>query len=509
MPRGRRCQTGGVSGRGGVRRVRGWLTPERVGLTLALLLLVIQSVPGLWARSLWLDEAYTRAAVDDLANSLSATPGQMPAYYVFMAVWGKVGLDAWWLRVPSLLAAATALYLTSKIARRVAGPTVAAMTPVILAAIPMFAVKSVEARPYMLELFLVTLAWYALLRLSEASRTSAGRPRPLRNPWFWMLVAVGIVGPGLHGLFVTQFVALIVYVVVYRDRGLEPRVLALPTVLCLGTSGILYEMSRSYPSGVLNQQPLGAGIRESFLSAAWPVGLLVLVLVVAGGRYLLRRLRVTHNGAAALPLIWVFVPLALLLVTRIAFSLYDPRYLTPIAPAVAILVAAGLVQAAALAFRSGTPTHRFLVPAAFVVAGIVAISSLHPSIENTENWNGAARVIADRGRPGDAVVFGPMTDRAREFRPPFEAAWTRLDSTPAVDVLSPPRPFGDVRRQEPRLAAPAIAEQAMSHRRVWLISYGGPEQGDLRRNARFTQNFAEVDRWAFTGWITVQLFRHR
>lgn len=506
-PLGRRCQTVWMFDSGGCRKVRGWLTAERIGLGLALLLLAIQAVPGLWARSLWLDEGYTRAAVDDLGNSMSATPGQMPAFYGFMAIWGKAGIDAWWLRMPSLLAAAGALYMTSRIARRVAGPTVAAVTPVILAAIPMFAVKSVEARPYMVELFLVTVAWYGLLRLSEVSRRASGLSRPLREPWYWALVTIAIVGPGIHGLFVTQFLALTVYVTLFRDRGVEPRFLALPTVACLGVTGVLYQVSREHPSGALNLQPLGAAIREAFLSAAWPVGIVVLVLAVFGGRYLLRRLRVSQNGTAAVPLIWVLVPLVLLLVTRAVFSVYDPRYLTPIAPAVAILVAAGFVQVVAMAFRSTTPSRRLLVPAAFALAGIMAISSAHPSIENAEDWNGAARVIADHGRSRDAVVFGSSTGSAREFRPPFEAAWTQLESSPSVVVLSPPRPFGQVRRKEPRLAVSTIAERALSHPRVWIISYGDPDKGDLRRSARFTRNFEEIGRWDFAGWITVELYR--
>ena len=92
---------------------------ERLGLALGIVFLLLRSAQGWFGNSLWLDEGYSREAIDHLRLSFSHYPGNMVLYKVFLVAWGSISIVPWWLRVPSMLASIATLCLVRGIARRV------------------------------------------------------------------------------------------------------------------------------------------------------------------------------------------------------------------------------------------------------------------------------------------------------------------------------------------------------------------------------------------------------
>ena len=99
---------------------------------------------------------------------------------------------------------------------------------------------------------------------------------------------------------------------------------------------------------------------------------------------------------------WVVLPTAVIAAYSIAVKpVYSPRYLTFAAPAVALLVAAGLTALPRRALRYG-------VAALLVLAALpVYVSQRELHGKNSSDWETAAAFVGERARTGDGVYFAP------------------------------------------------------------------------------------------------------
>ncbi len=133
---------------------------------------------GLSRQSLWIDEWFTIKDVSpgwpDFIPELILTERRPPLYWALLKLWmGLAGESEFALRLFSVLMAALLLAASFNLARRLVGPSAAAVAAGLLAFSPFLILFSRMLRSYSLFALLVTAATIALLRL-------AGRLTPAR-----------------------------------------------------------------------------------------------------------------------------------------------------------------------------------------------------------------------------------------------------------------------------------------------------------------------------------------
>src|SRR5215831_18251748 len=121
------------------------------GLLLVLLLGVLLRLYQLGTESIWNDEAFS---LRDAAWPPVGGNKMRPIYYLFMHYWMPFGHSEVWLRLPSVLCGIASIYLTYRIAERLAGQSVALISAFVLALSPLEINHSQEVRMYEMASFL-------------------------------------------------------------------------------------------------------------------------------------------------------------------------------------------------------------------------------------------------------------------------------------------------------------------------------------------------------------------
>lgn len=482
-----------------------------------MLLLCSAAVPRLTRWSLWLDEAYTRAAIDDLWFSLRHTRFTMGLYYVVIAGWGEVSIAPWWLRLFSLACAAATLVVTAAVARRVADDRVAFLAPILLAVSPMFVWKASEARSYSLLTLVVVVCWYSAVRVvaeSVQAEQEGGTKR-----WIWMVTALATLGPLVHALFFAYFAGILAMCLLH-DAPRRPLRRFLPAILgCAGATLLLELLARSDVPGAMLSSDLGFQVREAgagFFSTWWPLAVVGFGVTVVGGVIVAstaaRTRDVPQRLIRSVPLVWSVVPTIIIVGIGFTIQIYMPRYLSGITPAVAILAAAGLSRAG-VAVRSvvGGSTGRSrsgraglvdIVSAVAVVVG-AAVMVWSPPFGMAEDWATPAELVHEQARPGDGIVFVTVPGQLQlATRVPFEAAWSLLDARPVPVPISPDRPLGLVRRFDEPSANRTIIDRASALQRIWVVDYWGQDhETGLTHDLEATGEFQIVTDQTFQGGV--------
>ncbi|MFP4514178.1 MAG: hypothetical protein ACLFRV_14635, partial [Acidimicrobiales bacterium] len=137
---------------------------------------LLLAIPTLGARDLWYDEAFSVTSTNQLWDSLIQRSGSMGLYYGMLALWSKVSIDPFWLRLPSALFAAAATGLAVRFTFTYFGRRTAAWTALILVGTWGLTRYAQEARSYTLVLLLAVTSWYLFFHLAEHST---------RRGWIW------------------------------------------------------------------------------------------------------------------------------------------------------------------------------------------------------------------------------------------------------------------------------------------------------------------------------------
>jgi hypothetical protein len=147
-----------------------------VGLTLLFALALALRLYNLAGRSLWLDEVHTAllyahlpSPVDVMTTAITRV-SQMPLFFVFTWLLGRVGDDEFLLRLPSALFGAACVAAVFVLARRLFGMRVAFVAALLLSLMPYAVWLSQEARPYALLMLLTTLQMYYAYRAASEGR---------------------------------------------------------------------------------------------------------------------------------------------------------------------------------------------------------------------------------------------------------------------------------------------------------------------------------------------------
>ncbi|MET7820283.1 glycosyltransferase family 39 protein [Micromonospora zamorensis] len=484
-----------------LRRLPVWLSP-------ALLTLAV-TLTGLGSAQLWRDELATWSAATRSPGDLARLAGTIDAatgpYYLLMHGWTTVfGDSTIALRAPAVLAMTVAAGLLAVLGARLVDRRSGLFAGLLFAVLPGTSRYGQEARPYALATMLAVLA--TVLLVTALRRPSWGR---------WAGYAAAVVALGLIHLIALTLLAAHALVVLIawwrgpaeagvatrdhpsaeRDRRVWRWVVAVVPLALL--AGPLLVKARTQQSRQLNWVQLArlddltalpGGVTQSSV-----VGGLLVGVAALGAARLGRR--------ALLPVSAVLLPVLLLFAAGTVVPLWVPRYLVFVVPFACLLAGAALAAVAA--------------PAALVVVVLAGLLGLpdQAALRRTHEWPrsapvdyaGAARVIGDGQRPGDAVVYSPRH------------SWLFLDLGIEYHLGEPPRDVlvteNEVRRGDLWAAeCPQPAQCLAGTTRVWLVVSGRHaeplaavpgEKGDALRT-----DFTVTQVWQRPG-LTVALLTSR
>ncbi|MFF0369579.1 glycosyltransferase family 39 protein [Micromonospora sp. NPDC005087] len=449
--------------RGRLHRVPVWLPP-------AVLTLAVTGA-GLGSAQLWRDELATWSAATRSPGDLVRLAGTIDAatgpYYLLLHGWlAIVGDSTVALRAPAALAMTVAAGLLAVLGAQLADRRTGLFAGLLFALLPGTSRYGQEARPYALATALAVLA--TLLLVSALRRPGWAR---------WGGYAAAVAALGLTHLIALTLLAahaLVVLVTWWRgsavagvaesdgtgevgrpDRRVWRWVVAVvPAALLVSPLLLKAGTQRSrqldwVASARLDDlSALPGGVAQSSV-----VGGLLVGIAALGAARLGRR--------ALLPVSAVLLPVLLLFAAGTVVPLWVPRYLVFVVPFACLLAGAALAGVSAPAAL-----------AVVVLAGLLGLPD-QAALRRTHEWPrsapvdyaGAARVIADGQRPGDAVVYSPRD------------SWLFLDLGVEYHLGNPPRDVlvaeDEVRRGDLWAAeCPRPARCLAGTPRVWLVVAG-------------------------------------
>ena len=451
--------------------------------------------------SLWRDEA---ATISGSQRSLSAIATMMghedavhaPYYFLMHPVIAIGGTSATVLRLPSLIAMTLAAGLTGALGRRLAqasglpGPTaVGLIAGLSLAAVPLTTRYSQEARPYALATLFAVVASYAFLRAIES-------PRWRR----WVLYAAALLLAGLFNLFAVLLAVAHGLTLIWLSRA-KPAVSGQDGQSTVVTAAVVWRWLAACVSAVVLLSPviaLSAGqssqlnwlrrpglgtlatLARDFAGSTVLIPVVALVTLLGCVAGLGTAVGAKRPALTAIALPWLVVPPVLLIAVSVIHPYYVERYVLFCVPALAVLLAAGLVWLVrltrrALAGRGLRPSLADVlaaVPSA-ALALIIVAALIGPQREirqvgaRPDNLKAVAAVVAGHERPGDAVLYLPRdTDLVGVAYP---AAFRHLrDVGLGRSALASGTLRGIAAR--PRVVASRIGQV----RRLWTVQWASP-----------------------------------
>jgi mannosyltransferase len=490
------------------RFLPGWLV-----IAVPAVLALVTSGLDLGSPSLWRDEAYTKDAINRSLGHLFAMLNHMDAvhgaYYVIMHFFAEgFGTSEAALRFPSLCAMAVATAFTAAIGRRaarMAAPTATGPWPdatgliagLVFATAPYMTYYAQMARPYAFVTMCATIASYLLLRaISDGGRR------------WWIGYAVAMAFTGLFntfGLLLIPAHALTVLAIAPGSRSWL-RKTAVPWLIAGLVAGavlipLLLISFREREQIAWLTKPNLTTIRILVTNFAGsrllilPVALLALGGIAAG----LVDWRAAYGASAtdgrgvgggsgvagghsvrmspaALALPWLVVPPVVLLAVSLEKPVYNARYVEFCLPALALLVAAGLVGLTRLVARmvASGGLGSLGRGAAWGPAGVVMLAmavllispqhAIRQSSARPDNLRLASEIVAKYEQPGDVVFYMPndMHVLGTGYPAPFEKL---------RDIALAKSPLQSATLTGTELTNPAeLASRFTDVRRVWFVT---------------------------------------
>lgn len=392
-----------------------WREAILVGVAAALLVAV--QAQGIATPSLWYDEAATYSGASRTLAGLWGMVGEVDAVHgMFYALMHPVatsfGADAFALRFPSTVAVGAAAMLVYLLAREFGTPWSAAGAALVFAGLGRTAWMATEARSFALATALSTLLTLLLVRAVRARRPSA----PL-------IVAYALVA--LLGVYVFLYVSLVVVAHAITVALLRPRrrgmallaamaiALALSAPVALASVAQRGQLGGVFPvDGRLIER---VSVGEFFHREGGQSTLAWAAVAVAAAAVLLRRRGLAHaeavqplprSGVSPWPVVlpWLVVPtLAIIVVSVLGPSIYQPRALVLSAPAFCVLLAE-------LVRRAFGGVTAVAVALAVVVSGAGAFAANRELTAKNADWPVVAEELQRTAAPGDGILYSTPID---------------------------------------------------------------------------------------------------
>ncbi|SFR74606.1 mannosyltransferase [Agromyces sp. CF514] len=391
------------------------MSPAVIGLLAAALASIAAGVPSYWG-----DEAASvlsaQRSIPSLLGLLAHIDAVHGLYYLFLHGWiGLFGTGEFATRAPSAIAIGFAAAGTVVLAERLVGRRAGILAGLVFAVLPVVTRYGIEARSY--AFVMAASVWILVLLLALVRR---GERRLL--PWAAFVFAFAA---GIH---------LFVYLVL-----LWPVQLALVALLRPGraiimrwmaASGVALALASPFIALCLSQRQQIAFLAhrryaevDSVVAGQWfggslwlavPAWALMLVAVFAGARDPARR------RATAIIVAWAAVPtLALLAGNAWLTPMYNLRYPAFSAPAVAMLIALGLLGIPRMVplprASRWMPAVGLAALVAVAVPGFIAQRTAFAKDGGSDLRQLASTILANAA-PGDGIVFDATTKPSRRPR---------------------------------------------------------------------------------------------
>ena len=472
-------------------RAGGWGVPGLLPLAVGLVLLLALGLRlyRLDGQSLWYDEGVsafmTTRNVPEIARAAAADI-HPPLYYWLLAAWAvPFGRGEVALRGFSVVCGVLMVWVTWRLGRTLYGEAVGLAAAAVLAVSPLAVQYGQEVRMYALAALLAATATWAYVELRRELLTEA--PRDRRRAALaatYGLLAAALLYTHYYGVLVLAAHQAHVGLTVLATRRwsmLPGWLLGNGLAVSLYLPWLPHALRQTgYYPGLGTPQPawtlvldmvnvLSIGIATTRFS--FRPGLAPFLLLAGAGLF-----GRPSPGARLLLVLWLLIPILGIVILSRTRPLYEPRFLMLVAPAWAILIAAGAVWLGRLANRALAGWGRLPTTARGVLAGSLAAAMLGLLLVPTarslasyyfdpayarDDYRGLARRVALAEQPGDAIVL-TAPGQAEIFGYYYDGQ---------VDVFPLPaqRPIdaADTRARLEALAA--------GHRRVWLVRWAANE----------------------------------
>ena len=379
----------------------------------------------LGAKSLWLDEiigseATRLQSLGALVVWVKADIDQMPAFPAMTWMLRGFGDSELALRLPAAVAGVLTIAAVIWFAKQAFGARVAFVSSLVMAVNPFAEWYSQEARSYALLMLLTTL------QMAFAYRV--GRDRKLFD--WGALTLVSILNLYTHYMALAATAAAYAYLALSlmagrRDRKalvqVATRGLASLALILLAYSPWLHALSaflRSGSKGFARYGPDGQVTLSQALALLDRLGFSALLVVFMALGLIAAVARAIRTPPKAdgnrLLIAWLCLPLLALAARLRGSTLYlDPRYLSFLVPAMALLCAVGAVEVGHLvevgagrlrAFR----TTGLAAPAAVIIGGLLAVQTV-PALADAltrpkDDYRGMAAYVTALSPPNSIVI---------------------------------------------------------------------------------------------------------
>ncbi|MFF5229324.1 glycosyltransferase family 39 protein [Dactylosporangium sp. NPDC000521] len=415
-----------------------------------------------------------KAAVFDLLDEVGAADAP---YFVLLKGWASVfGRTDFALRMPSAIAMAAAAALVAILGNRLGGPRVGVLSGLLVAVLPVTSRYAQEAGPQALTLFGAALATLALVMYLD-------RPKAWQLAGYALAVALTGVShaTGLLLVLVHGFV-----------------VVAMKREVLLGW--LLATLAGAAPAVVL-MVLFGAPLRDGD-PGAWPsvTGLArdAFGSVLAGGVVLgLGLLALSGRKPGVLYSAWALIPLALL------FPLV--RLTTYGADQITIVAVAGWAGLAAFTLSRGLIVRGLTAVVVVALAGLPEQIAIRQQDGHGQASHELANVLFTQGKPGDAIVYGPVAGDGQAGRDIVERYLSQAHRPKDVLMKTVARDNGTLRTTE----CPDVDACLGAAPRVWLVRVGtldSPLTGlEAGKDGALRVRYTLTQSWNLTG-VTLALF---
>ena len=408
---------------------------DRLPPILVFLAALLPRLIDLGRRPFWLDEVFTlnRASLPPAALVQdSFTNHHMPSFFLLLSPFVSLGDPQLWLRLPSAVFGAASVMLVYMIGARAAGRTAGAIAALILGLSPTALAFSQEARSYTMEMCLILVALYGLVRLAldiPAASRSWRDPASTRAAWaifcLGSVAALDVLGDGLPWVL-TANLAGCALLWQSPDRRQLLRNFIVSDLIIAALSAPFYlimmlSIHESFQSSVMWIPPLNLArlwydigsvyfmriadsVSFQFMEVATPRPLLwgITAGLLAAGALGLWRLRRRPALLVTLVLAAALLP-ALLGLISLWRPVLLPRYILWSAAPFAVVVGIG-----GSAILGAIPRHAGRT--ALAVAAVLLLVNLIPyyGAETKPRWDVAARLLSQDVGPGDVVLLDDL-----------------------------------------------------------------------------------------------------
>ncbi|GAA3872058.1 glycosyltransferase family 39 protein [Leifsonia kafniensis] len=461
------------------------------------------SFAGSWNPSYWGDEAASVMSAERSLPSLFQMLGHVDAvhgtYYLFLHFWIEAfGTSELATRLPSALAVGLATMATAVLARRLFTARVAVVAALVFAVLPRVTFMGAEARSTAMATACavwLTVLLVQTLRMSASPSTSIRMRRGL-----WAAYAA----LGALGIYVFLYLVLLIPIhalAVWLWAPNEHRRALWRSWLKATGSGILlaapvvvFGLAQHEQISFIGTRPqptlLTALVSQWFDSApvalaAWAL-ITVAVAVVIFSRHPLRGFERPVRPALVVMLAWIVVPTAALLIgTFLVAPMYIQRYLSFCTPAVAIVIAVGIVCLGQRWLQAGA----LLLLVALVAPDYLSQRTSFAK-DGGSDWRQTAAVVAANAHPGDAVIFDDSTRPSRLPRLAlrlYPAAFTGLQDVTLATSFQQTAGLWDV-----TVPLASVTEKVASTRTAWILENVGSTEAVAATDVHELENLGFV-----------------